>query len=147
MTAFKEKYSIAWIPVTLGVVILVIMGFIIANDTHALLARTVDLPPTIDFTWTPAGAVDLKQMRGTLTMSDDYALDFKTYRMRLVELDKTIDLPIDGLIGKEYSAPVSFGLIADDPRLIGKDHLTVVISIADDKGQTTTLTRVIQLKR
>jgi hypothetical protein len=85
-------------------------------------------------------------MKANLSMSDDYALDFKTYQMHLVEADRTIDLPIPGLIGKQYDQPISFSLIADDPKLRGKDKLTVQISVADDKGQKTEITKVIDLK-
>lgn len=142
--ALKDRLTSTAVPIALGLVILVVMGFIITSDTKKLTARTNDLPPQIEFTWSPAGPVDLKQMRGFLTLKDDYGLDFKTYRMRLVEVDKTLDLPIDGLIGKEYETPVSFSLVADNPRLNGR--LTVEISIADDRGQKSTLTRVITLK-
>lgn len=142
--ALKDRLTTTAIPLGLGIAILVVMGFIITSDTKKLTARPEDLPPRIEFTWSPAGPVDLKEMRGYLSIKDDYGLDFKTYRMRLVEVDKTIDLPIEGLIGKEYEAPVSFALIADNPRLNGR--LTVEISIADDRGQKSTLTRVITLK-
>ncbi len=143
----KERLSSKFIPLGLSAAILVVMGVIMTLDTHKLLARQQDLPPVIEFTWTPAGPVDLKEMRGYLTIHDDYALDFSTYRMRLVELDKDLDMPIAGLIGKDYAQTISFGLIADDPRLRDKDKLTVEISIADDRGQKATLTRVIPLKR
>ncbi|MEY4744936.1 MAG: hypothetical protein RL272_881 [Candidatus Parcubacteria bacterium] len=142
--ALKEKLTSAAVPMALGLAILAVMGLIAASDTRKLTARSEDLPPRIEFTWSPAGAVDLKDMHGFLTLKDDYALDFKTYRMRLVEVDKTIDLPIDGLIGKDYEQPVSLGLVAGNPRLNGR--LTVEISIADDRGQKSTLTRVITLK-
>lgn len=142
----QKKKLIAAMPVILGSVILIVMGFIIAKDTNFFTTRKEDLPPTIDFTWSPAGAVSLKGMRGYLVIRDDYALNFKTYRMRLVELDKTIDLPIDGLIGKDYEQPISFSLIADDPHLRGAEKLTVQISIADDRDQKTSIERVIRLK-
>ncbi len=143
--ALKDRLTSTAVPLALGLVILVVMGFIITTDTRKLTARAEDLPPRIEFTWTPAGAVSLKEMRGFLTLKDDYGIDFKTYRMRLVELDKTIDLPIDGLIGKDYEQPVSFSLIANDSRLQGR--LTVEISVADDRGQKSTLIRVITLKK
>ena len=97
---------------------------------------------------TPRGTPEgrMKEMRGFLTLKDDYGLDFTTYRMRLVEIDKTIDLPIDGLIGMDYEQSVSFSLIADNPKLSGKDKLTVEIEVADDRGQRSTLTRVISIK-
>jgi len=134
------------VAVLVGLVILLVMGVIITKDTRKLMTRNDDLPPRIEFTWSPAGAVSLREMRGFLTLKDDYALDFTTYRMRLVEVDKTIDLPIDGLIGKDYEQSVSFSLLADNPKLYGKDKLTVEIEVADDRGQKSTLTRVISLK-
>lgn len=145
--AMKDKLPITLIPLTLGLVILLVMAVIITKDTRALMTRGVDLPPRIEFSWTPAGAVSLKEMRGFLTLKDDYALDFATYRMRLVELDKTIDLPIDGLVGKDYEQDVSFSLMAESPKLYGREKLTVEIEVADDKGQKSTLTRVITLKQ
>ena len=145
MEKFKRKV-IAAAPVVLASVILLVMVFIIAKDTRVLRTRNEDLPPTIDFTWSPAGAISLRDMKGYLVIRDDYALDFTTYRMRLVELDKTVDLPIEGMIGKDYEQPIFFSLIAGDPHLIGKDKLTVQISIADDKGQKTSIERVIRLR-
>ena len=145
MEKLKRKV-IAATPVVLASVILLVMIFIIARDTKVLRTRSEDLPPTIDFTWSPAGAISLRDMKGYLVIRDDYALDFTTYRMRLVELDKTIDLPIEGMIGKDYEQPIFFSLIADNPHLVGKDKLTVQISIADDKGQKTSIERVIRLR-
>lgn len=145
--AMKEKLPITLIPLTLGLAILLVMAVIITKDTRKLMTRGEDAPPRIEFSWTPAGDVSLKEMRGFLTLKDDYALDFTTYRMRLVELDKTLDLPIDGLIGKDYEQDVSFSLMADSPKLYGRSKLTVEIEVADDKGQKSTLTRVITLKQ
>jgi hypothetical protein len=135
------------VPLYAGLAVLAVMAAVAARDSRALMTRSEDLPPVIDFTWTPAGAVDLREMRGFLSIKDDYALDFTTYRMTLVEIDRTIDLPIEGLIGREYEQDVSFSLIADHPRLRETDRLTVHVAIADDKGQTSTITRVIRLKR
>ena len=145
--ATTSLYHFLFVPLTLGLAILLVMAVIITKDTRALMTRNEDLPPRIEFTWTPAGAVSLKEMRGFLTLKDDYALDFTTFRMRLVEIDKVIDLPIDGLIGKEYQAPVSFSLLADSPKLQDHHRLTVEIEVADDKGQKSSLTRVITLQQ
>ncbi len=142
-----SRYKAMVLPLGLSALILVVMGLIIAKDTRALMLRNEDLPPVIDFTWTPAGDVDLKEMRGFLTMKDDYALDFTTYRFTIVEIARTFDLPIDGMIGREYEQPVSLSLIADRPEVLRQQKLTVEISVADDKGQKTTITRVIKLKR
>lgn len=144
--AKARRNLLAAVPVLLAAAILSVMALIAGKDTKALMTRKEDLPPTIDFTWSPAGAVTLKEMRGFLTMKDDYALDFTTYRLRIVELDKTVNLPIDGLIGKDYEQPISFGLLADDPRVVGLDKLTIRISVADDKGQKASIERVVKIK-
>ena len=143
----QELFKKGTVPMVLACVILALMAYLSVRDTRALLRRDSDEPPTIEFTWTPAGAVDLKEMRGFLKIADDHSLDFTTYRLTIEELKKTVDLPIEGLIGKEYEQQVSFGLIADDPRLVGKDKITVTITIADDRGQKSEITRVISLKR
>lgn len=134
------------LPIVLAVAILVVMAVITLKDNDRLTGRDDDAPPRIDFTWSPAGPVSLKEMRAFLTIKDDYALDFTTYRMNLPDVNKTLDLPIEGLIGKEYEQSVSFSLIAEHPGLAGKDKMTVEISIADDRGQNTTITKIIQLK-
>ncbi len=133
----------------LGLVVLAVMGTVILTD-RSRLQRTCgvgeDLPPVIEFTWTPLGPLDLKDFRGFLKMRDDCALDFATYRFRIAELDKTLDLPIDGMIGREYESPVALGLLADNPKLADKDRLTIEISVADDKGQETKIERTVRLK-
>lgn len=147
MTVTQRKIVAIAIPFVLAALILGVMALIMSKDTKRLMARNQDQPPQIEFTWSPAGEVSLMEMKGMLTIKDDYALDFTTYRMKLVELDRVLDLPIPGLIGKEYEQPVSFSLIANDPKLEGHSKLTVEISIADDKGQTTVVTKVIPIKK
>jgi len=143
----RKSLRLAHFAFVAGVIVLVAMAVLSWRDARNVLSGKGDTPPHIEFTWSPAGAVSLRDMRGMLSITDDRGIDFTTYRMHLVELDKTIDLPIPGIIGREYSQPISFSLIADHPRLVGKDKLTVEISVADDKGQVSTLTRVIDLKR
>lgn len=143
----KDMFTKRTVPTVLGCLILILMVLIINKDTRHLISRVRDNPPTIEFSWSPAGPVDLREMRGYLTIKDDYAIDFTTYRLTLDELHKTIDLPIPGMIGKEYSSPISFSLLADDPRLASLNKLTVLIDVSDDRGQKSTLTRVIDLKR
>lgn len=143
----KKLFSKSTVPVVLACVILVLMALITSKNTRRLITRSKDLPPTIEFTWAPAGPVDLREMKGFLTLKDDYAIDFTTYRLTIDELHKTIDLPIPGMIGKEYSSPISFSFIANDPRLLGLQHITVMIDIADDRGQKSSLTRNIDLKQ
>ena len=146
MTTEKHNTMIASLPIVLSGVILLVMAVIIFFDVRQSMMRKEDLPPSIDFTWTPSGRVSLKEMKGFLSMKDDYALDFKTYRMIIVELGKTVDLPIDGLIGKDYEQTISLSWLAENPKLIGKDKITLEFFIADDHGQKTTITRVIPLE-
>jgi hypothetical protein len=134
------------LPMVLAVLILGVMGFIMVRDRESLLGRSEDLPPVIEFTWTPLGPVDLREMKGFLSMKDDYALDFTTYRMSIVELDKTYDLPIDGMIGRDYEQNVSLSLLSDNATLKEKGKVTIEFSIADDRGQTSTISRSIKLK-
>ncbi len=147
MQTAPKKKLLALLPFGIGVLILGVMALVATQRGRSLVARSHDTPPVIDFTWTPdQGAVSLMDAHALLTIKDDYGIDFTTYRMRLVELDKTLDMPIPGLIGKDYSQPVSFSLIADDPKLKGKHTLTVEITVADDKGQVSTLTKVMPLQ-
>lgn len=146
MTVSQRKLLATAVPVVLAVLIIALMALIMNKETKRLLSRQQDQAPKIEFTWSPAGEVSLMDMKGMLTITDDYALDFTTYRMKLVELDREIDLPIPGLVGKEYEQPISFSLVANDDKLWGRDKLTVIISIADDKGQKSEITRVIPLK-
>ncbi len=145
-TPKKKKRFYRSLAVSAAVLVLAVVGTLFLTDWKKLTSRSEDLPPTIDFTWTPLGPLDLKDFRGYLTMKDDYALDFTTYRFTIVELNKTVDLPIPGMIGKEYDSPISLALVADRAELADKDRITVRVSIADDKGQKTEIERVIRLK-
>jgi len=148
MAASRKKiYKILSLAIFIGsLAVLVLMGRLIAKDSGFFAKRLKDEPPRIEFTWTPLGPLSLKDMKGYLTMKDDFALDFTTYRFRIVELDKTVDMPIDGLVGNEYESNVYLALLADDPRLVGLDRLTLEISVADDRGQKTTIDRVVRIK-
>lgn len=134
------------LPIALAAVILGVMSIIALRDSSALSRRKEDMPPVIDFTWTPLGPTDLRDMKGFLAIKDDYALDFKSYRMRIIELDKSYDLPIDGMMGKEYDQNVSLSLLADNAILARKGQVTLEFSIADDRGQHSTISRTIKLK-
>jgi hypothetical protein len=147
MTVTQRKYLAAAIPVVLALLVIGLLVLVRNRDTQRLLNRKEDQAPTIEFTWTPAGEVSLKEMQGMLTIRDDYALDFTTYRMKLVEAERELDLPIPGMMGKDYEQSVSFSLIADDPKLVDQTKLTVIISISDDAGHSTELTKVIPLKK
>ncbi len=141
----KDK-KIRLITAVFGLAVLGAMGYVWYRDSQKLLVRVEDTPPVIDFTWAPTEPMDLRDLRGFLTMKDDYALVFKTYKMRIVELIKEWDLPIDGMIGKDYEQPISLGLIADKPEIQYARKVTVQFSISDDKGQRTTIERIIKLK-
>ncbi|MEY4723568.1 MAG: hypothetical protein RLZZ324_1081 [Candidatus Parcubacteria bacterium] len=136
------------LPIALAIVILVVMTGIIITRGAASFSRSTDAPPTIEFTWSPAGTVSLQDLRGHIHITDDHALNFKTYKMTLVEAKRTLPFPLaDQIIGKEYDDDrVYFSLLANDPQMSGKDKLTVQIEIADDAGQKTSIERVINIK-
>lgn len=134
------------LPIILAVILLLTMGFIFTQDVSRLSLPLKNESPLITFTWEPSGAVDLREMRGMLRMSDDKGIDFTSYRMTLVELNKTLDLPIPGLTGKEYEQPISFSLLAGDPRLLESKKLTVAIRVADMEGAEAELVQTIYLK-
>ncbi len=147
MTKHRRKLSGRTISFGVAFLTLAVMGIVALRDSRAMLHRGDDLPPVIDFTWTPLEPTDLRDVRGFLSIKDDYGLDFSTYRMRIAEIDKEWGLPIDGLIGKDYEQPISLGLIADRPEIADKRQVTLEFSIADDRGQKTSITRVIRLNR
>jgi hypothetical protein len=134
------------LPLVISIGVLLVMTAVFVRDWTRLNQRDEDTPPVIEFTWSPLGPVDLKEMRGFLKMADDYALDFTTYRMEIRELGRSYDLPIEGLIGREYEQPISLGLLASDPGLTGRDRITIKFSIKDDRGQAAELERIIHLK-
>lgn len=143
----SSKTSRKILPFAIAVVILLAMALFATDAGRALLSGAKDNPPRIDFTWTDEGQpVSLAETSATLRITDDHGIDFTTYRMRLVELDRTLDFPVEGVVGKDWSQPVSFSLVADDPKLEGKKTLTVEITVADDKGQVSTLTKAMPLR-
>jgi len=144
MLSKEHKYRL--VTAIFGLAVLGVMGFVWQRDYQKLMTRTEDTPPVIDFTWTPTEPSDLRDLRGFLTMKDDYALDFKTYKMRIVEMNKEWDLPIDGMIGRDYEQPISLGLIADKPEIQEARMVTIQFSISDDKGHRSTIERIIRLK-
>jgi hypothetical protein len=144
----NQKKGVRWLVTAVAVLVLGATGTIFLMQQKALGAKRLeDLPPVIEFTWQPLGRLELKDFRGFLKMRDDYALDFTTYRFRIEELDKTLDLPIDGMIGREYESPVSLSLLSGDPRLAEKDQLNIEISIADDRGQEAVSRHTVLIKR
>jgi len=147
MTAARKTNWKRWATFGAALAVLGVMGLIIIRDSRAMMTRRDDLPPVVDFTWTPVEPADLREVRGFLSMKDDYGLDFKTYRMRIVEMDKEWGLPIDGLMGKDYEQPISLGLIDDRPEIADSRQVTIEFSIADDRGHATSITRVIRLRQ
>ncbi|MDD5251014.1 MAG: hypothetical protein PHT12_00095 [Patescibacteria group bacterium] len=148
----RQPKWMKYAPIALAGLALAVMGVVYLFEKPRLpepsaTTASGDQPPTIEFTWTPLGPVDLKEFKGQLVMKDDNALDFSTYQMRIVEIDKTIGLPIPGVVGKEYTSPVYLGLIADDSRLIDHGSVTLEFSIADDRGQRTMRQYSIALKK
>ena len=145
----KDIKKIGWkrlLPVAVSLAVLLVMTGVFANDWRKMNSREQDMPPVIKFTWTPLGEVNLREFRGFLSMVDDYGLDFTTYQMEIVEIGRTYDMPIPGMLGREYETPVSLGLLANDPKLAGKKQLTLRFEISDDRGQTAKLERVVRLK-
>lgn len=134
-------------PAILALVILSVTGIFFALDKLKFsTTRGEDTPPVIDLTWTPLGPTDLTDFRGYLKMRDDYALDFTAYRFSIAEIGIDLDMPIDGLIGKEYETPISLALLANRADIWNHSRLTIKISIADDKGQTASIERVVRIR-
>ena len=134
------------LPIGGALLVLLVTTAIFVNDWRILNSRDQDMPPVIEFTWSPLGTVDLKEFRGHLKIEDDYGLDFTTYRMRIVEMNKTYDLPIPGMMGKTYESPISLGLLLNNPDIVRTDQLTIQFSISDDQGQEAKLERVVKIK-
>ncbi|MBN1585611.1 hypothetical protein JW899_04570 [Candidatus Uhrbacteria bacterium] len=140
---------IAWkrlFPVVASLAVLVAMTAVFANDWRKVNMRNEDRPPVLEFTWTPLGEVDLKDFRGVLKITDDYGLDFTSYRMHIAETGKTYDMPIPGMMGREYEAPISLGLLANNPDIYGKRQVTLRFEITDDRGQLSELERVVRIR-
>jgi len=148
-TAPKSKNSLKMAALAASLAVLAVIGGLVIRDMLPRRpdARRTDAPPEIEFTWTPRRALTLNEFKGSLSLKDDHALDFSTYKFRIVELDKTIGLPIEGLVGKEYTSDIYLSLLANDYRVMNSDQLTFEISISDDRGQNTAITRVVRLKR
>ena|SRR3990172_11983989 len=149
--SFASLISKRYLPLVLvGVslaVLAVIVWLVLSDMRPRPEARSVvDAPPEVSFTWTPLGPLTLREFKGLLTLKDDHALDFATYKFRIVELDKTIGLPIEGLIGKEYSSDIYLSWLADNSQVLQSSSLTFEISVSDDRGQNTSITRVARLK-
>jgi len=142
----KSERKIFSIPVILAAVFVVGLLAVEYSKSLQTMARGADEPPTIDFTWTPIGRVDLKEMVGTVKLQDDHALDFSTYKVTIVEMGREITLPIDGVIGRDYEQKLSFAMYDGNLNLLKKQQMTLKIEVADDIGQKTEIERVVKLK-
>lgn len=130
----------------IAIAVIILVSLVAGRERLRFLFRVGDTPPTVEFTFIPSKPISLHEVTAKVRVKDDHAIDFTTYRMTLVELERTLVLPIPGLVGKEYEQPVSFSLVADDPRIREAGKLTVIISVADDRGQSTEITRFIPLR-
>jgi len=77
---------------------------------------------------------------------DDYGIDFTSYRFTIEELNKTIDLPTPGMLGREYEQDVTLSTLADNAVLLQAGKATIDITVADDAGQVTTIQKIIKIK-
>jgi hypothetical protein len=146
MNQFKDM-NWKLVSTVLAVVILGVVGVSYGRDRLGLTERKgTDAPPAIEFTWTPLGRVFLEEIRGHVRMTDDHALDFTTYSMTVVEAQKTLDLPIPGLSGREYEQDISFVQFATNTDILRKGEVTIEFRIKDDAGQETVLSKVIKLR-
>lgn len=137
------------VSIVVAALILGLVGTVYLKDRFAMENRGPsdgDMPPTIDFTWEPLGRVFLEEVRGKVHMKDDHGLDFTTYRMTVVEANKTLDLPIPGMAGREYEQDISFVQFARSTDILRKGEITVEFRIKDDAGQETVLTKVIKVR-
>ena len=131
-----------------GVVVVVLSSVILIQSQGGLKAwwnSQFDAPPNITFVWTPETPTSLREFTGFLTMDDDQGLDFSTYRFTVEEINKTVDFGVTGVMGTRYETKIYLALIADNPVFKTTRQATVVVSIADLKGQTTTIRRVVKL--
>ncbi len=147
--AKRTKKIIRTATLAASLVVLALIGWSVAKDMAPRTEgpRTTDAPPVVEFTWMPLGPLTLNEFKGSLSLKDDHALDFSSYKFRIVELDKTIGLPIEGMIGKEYTSDIYLSWLADNAKVMESEQLTFEISVADDRGQTTSIRRVVRLKK
>ena len=142
------KERLQWIGIGAGAIVLAVFAIAFARGAIRVptALRGKDLPPTVELTWTPAGATTLREFRGHLKLTDDRALDFTSYRFEVVEAGKTVGLPIEGMIGKQYESDVSLALLESYSGLVDKKEVHLKLSIADDAGQRTEIEKTVILK-
>ena len=148
LVGLLSKKIFRTVSLTVSLSVLAVIGWLVIGDLSLRPeARPADAPPEVDFTWTPLGPVTLDEFKGFLSLKDDHALDFTTYKFRIVELDKTIGLPIEGMIGKEYTSDIYLSWLTNNSKVMESDQLTFEISVSDDRGQNTSIRRVVKLKK
>lgn len=126
-----------------GIVIAVFAAFAQKTPTGEYDIRIQDKAPEINFTWSPEAPADLIEMQAKLKITDDHGIDFSSYRFTIVEAERTLDFPVADIVGREWEQPISLSLIASDPKLIGREFVTIRVSVADDMGQQTEIEKVI----
>jgi hypothetical protein len=142
----KSERKIFSVPVILAAVFVVGLLVVEYSKSIQTMVRGTDEPPTIDFTWTPIGRVNLKEMVGTVKLEDDHALDFSTYKVTVMELNREIGLPVEGVIGRDYEQQMSFAMFDGNLELLKRQQMTLKVEVADDAGQKTEIEQVVKLK-
>ncbi len=142
----KSENKLFSLPVILAAAFVVGLLAVEYGKSLQTMARGGDDPPTVDFTWTPVGRVDLKEMVGTVKLQDDHALNFSTYKITILELNREITLPVEGVIGRDYEQQISFAMFDGNLNLLKKQAMTIKIEVADDAGQHTAIQRIVKLK-
>ncbi|HCC21902.1 hypothetical protein A2480_00645 [Candidatus Uhrbacteria bacterium RIFOXYC2_FULL_47_19] len=144
----ENKSKRRWFFTLPALAIIAIVLILAASEygkSLSYLIRGQDNKPTIDFTWTPLGRVRLTEMVGQVFLEDDYALDFSTFKIEVVEINKVLKIARDDLVGREYTDRVSFAQLAGNPEINTRGQMTLRISVADDRGQLTEIERVIKI--
>jgi len=144
MAADKGRRFFSW-PIILAAVFVMALIVVEYGKTLSLAARGTDNKPTVDFTWTPIGRVSLREMVGKIRVEDDYAIDFSTLKVEIVELRRTIDVTREDVIGKSFEQNMSFAMFDGNLELLKRGQMTLRISVADDVGQETVIERVVKL--
>ncbi|OIO51779.1 hypothetical protein COY93_00970 [Candidatus Uhrbacteria bacterium CG_4_10_14_0_8_um_filter_58_22] len=144
----ENKSGMRWF-FTFPALAIIAIVLILASSKYgkriSYLVRGQDDKPTIDFTWIPLGRVRLTEMVGQVFLEDDYALDFSTFKIEVVEIGKVLRIAREDLVGREYTDRVSFAQLAGNPEINMRGQMTLRISVADDRGQLTEIERVIKI--
>ena len=144
----EDKSKRRWfftLPALAIVAIILILAASEYGKSFSYAIRGQDNKPTVDFTWTPLGRVRLTEMVGQVFLEDDYALDFSTFEVEVVELRKVLKIAREDLVGREYTDRVSFAQLAGNPEINARGQMTLRISVADDRGQKTEIERVVKI--